>query len=342
MLNITFLTDSWMASFNSYGLCITVAASLHYFLLASFTWMCIEAIHMYFALVKVFNIYVRHYILKFCVIGWGIPAVVVGTLLCINVDIYGAETNMKSANPAEMFCWMKDDTAFYLSVVAYFGLVFLINVSMFIVVLRQIQTMRSKQHRNTALNIFSHHLKGCASLTVLLGLTWGFTFFAWGEARYTFLYLFSIFNTLQGFFIFIFHCVRKDNVRNQWRIHLCCGKFQLSEYSEWSRTGTNAKTKDGRTDSIARSNKSCESNSTTISSNGSRNNLIPPQNYGNDSDYSIDYSWPFDSDTDKNLEQRHVERKQQLPPHNLSQRQSPAGVSANPQCTHTVHTLYTH
>lgn len=70
-LSMLFLLDSWLSSFSNYGLCIATAATLHYFLLASFTWMGLEAVHMYFALVKVFNIYVSSYILKFCAVGWG-------------------------------------------------------------------------------------------------------------------------------------------------------------------------------------------------------------------------------------------------------------------------------
>ncbi|XP_067903179.1 adhesion G-protein coupled receptor G4-like [Heterodontus francisci] len=308
MLNIVFLTDSWLASFNSSGLCISVAAALHYFLLTSFTWMCIEAIHMYFALVKVFNIYIRHYILKFCLIGWGFPAIVVGTLLSIDVDVYGYETNMKAANPVDMFCWLRNETTFYISVVAYFGLVFLVNLSMFIVVLSQIQAVRTKRHSSNTHNMLLHHLKSSASLTILLGLTWGFAFFAWGPAKVTFMYLFSIFNTLQGFFIFVFYCLMKENVRTQWRIHLCCGRFKLNQYSDWSRTGTIAKLKDGRTGSLAHSNNSSKSNTTITSSNGSRINLISPQNFGNgisqigpfstnypDPDYSKDYNWSLTS-----------------------------------------------
>ena len=34
-----------------------------------------------------------------------------------------------------------------------------------------------------------------------------------------------------GFFIFLFHCVVKDNVRRQWRTYLCCGKLRLAENS---------------------------------------------------------------------------------------------------------------
>lgn len=70
-MSMLFLVDSWLSSFSNYGLCIATAATLHYFLLASFTWMGLEAVHMYLALVKVFNIYVPSYILKFCAVGWG-------------------------------------------------------------------------------------------------------------------------------------------------------------------------------------------------------------------------------------------------------------------------------
>lgn len=70
-LNLVFLVNSWLSSWGLYGLCVAVASLLHYFLLASFTWMGLEAVNMYFALVKVFNVYVPSYILKFCVLGWG-------------------------------------------------------------------------------------------------------------------------------------------------------------------------------------------------------------------------------------------------------------------------------
>lgn len=71
LLNLVFLLDSWVALYDWRGLCISAAVFLHYFLLVSFTWMGLEAFHMYLALVKVFNTYIRKYILKFCIVGWG-------------------------------------------------------------------------------------------------------------------------------------------------------------------------------------------------------------------------------------------------------------------------------
>ncbi|XP_078544724.1 adhesion G-protein coupled receptor G4 [Lissotriton helveticus] len=241
MLNMMFLINNWVSSFKIYELCISAAILLHYFLLVSFTWMGLEAVHMYFALVKVFNVYVRNYILKFCIVGWGVPAIIVITVVIVNKDFYGIENEVSkevSTSPDDnvSFCWIEDPVVFYISVVAYFGIIFLMNVSMFIVVLHQINAMKSKQHKSV-MSIL-RDLKSTASLTFLLGLTWGFAFFAWGPVKIVFLYLFAITNTLQGFFIFLFHCMLKENVRHQWRLHLCIGRFRLeNSSSDWSRLG---------------------------------------------------------------------------------------------------------
>ncbi|XP_057176373.1 adhesion G-protein coupled receptor G6 [Triplophysa rosa] len=82
----------------------------------------------------------------------------------------------------------------------------------------------------------SKDLRAVVSLTFLLGLTWALAFLAWGPVKVFLLYLFSILNSLQGFFIFLFHCLMKENVRKQWRVHLCCGVFKLQDYSEWTQT----------------------------------------------------------------------------------------------------------
>ncbi|XP_035524672.1 adhesion G-protein coupled receptor G4 [Morone saxatilis] len=239
-LSMFFLLDSWLASFSNYGLCIATAATLHYFLLASFTWMGLEALHMYFALVKVFNTYVPSYILKFCAVGWGVPLVIVSLVLAIDKDAYGSAEPEESAvvlQSTDQFCWVQDDVVFYVTVMAFVLLILLCNISVFIVVLIQIKKMRAnKPSANSHRSL--QDLRAVASLTVLLGLTWAMGFFSFGPGRLVMLYLFSIFNSLQGFFVFLFHCLMKENVRKQWRIYLCCGRFRLSDYSDWSRSVT--------------------------------------------------------------------------------------------------------
>ncbi|XP_051764012.1 adhesion G-protein coupled receptor G6 isoform X2 [Ctenopharyngodon idella] len=239
-LNLVFLLNSWISSFDIYGLCIAVAVTLHYFLLTSFTWMGLGAVNMYFALVKVFNVYVPSYILKFCLLGWGIPLVICGLVLAINRDAYGMNTmsdSQMTLDDSEMFCWVQNDVVFYVTVVSYIAFILLCNGSIFLVVLIQIRNMQFNQPAGTRSGILKD-LRAVASLTFLLGLTWFVAFLAWGPVKVFLLYLFSILNSLQGFFIFVFHCLMKENVRKQWRIHLCCGAFKLQEYSEWSQTAT--------------------------------------------------------------------------------------------------------
>ncbi|NWI02252.1 AGRG4 protein, partial [Tichodroma muraria] len=144
MLNIVFLTNSWLSSFDQPGVCITVATLLHYFLLAAFTWMCLESVHFYLALVKVFNVYVPKYILKCCIAGWGIPAIVVTLVLIINKDFYG-NGSLSESN----FCWIQDNTVFCISVVAYFFLMFLMNTAMFISVLLQIHSVKTRTQKTS-------------------------------------------------------------------------------------------------------------------------------------------------------------------------------------------------
>ncbi|KAM4620336.1 uncharacterized protein ACJ7VT_007019 [Polymixia lowei] len=270
LLNLVFLVDAWLALYpDAVGLCISTAWFLHYFLLASFTWMGLEAVHMYLALVKVFNAYISRYMLKFSLIGWGIPLIVVIVVIAVDKDNYGLVTYGKFADgTTDDFCWLKNDIAFYVAVVAYFCVIFLFNLIMFFVVMVQLcrikrQNPHNAQHRTTL-----QDMRSVAGITILLGLTWGFAFFAWGPVNLAFMYLFAIFNSLQGFFIFVFHCAVKENVRRQWRTYLCCGRLRLAENSEWSRTATQKTTKKSSVTRVTslHSFKSSQSNNSSFSS----------------------------------------------------------------------------
>ncbi|XP_057263111.1 adhesion G-protein coupled receptor G6 isoform X4 [Pezoporus wallicus] len=271
-LNLIFLLDGWIASFDIDGLCIAVAALLHFFLLATFTWMGLEAVHMYIALVKVFNTYIRRYILKFCIIGWGLPALVIAIVFAsANTNashVYGKQLYGKDANGqgGDNFCWIKNEVVFYVTCAGYFGIMFLMNVAMFIVVMVQICGRNGKRTNRSLKEEILRNLRSVVSLTFLLGMTWGFAFFAWGPLTLPFLYLFSIFNSLQGLFIFVFHCAMKENVQKQWRRHLCCGRFRLADNSDWSKTATNIIKKSSDNLGKSLSSSSIGSNSTYLTS----------------------------------------------------------------------------
>lgn len=52
--------------------------------------------------------------------------------------------------------------------------------------------------RSSVVSQVLRNLRSVVSLTFLLGMTWGFALFAWGPVSVAFMYLFSIFNSLQG------------------------------------------------------------------------------------------------------------------------------------------------
>uniref|UniRef100_W5KM38 Adhesion G protein-coupled receptor G4b n=1 Tax=Astyanax mexicanus TaxID=7994 RepID=W5KM38_ASTMX len=274
-LNIVFLTNSWLSAFTIYGLCIAVATAQHYFLLASFSWMLLEAVNLYFALVKVFNVYIPSYILKFCVLGW-VPLLICFLVLVVKQQAYASFSDgLERLENAEM-CWIQDDVVFYVTVVGYIGLVLVCNSSIFVVVLLQMKKMRMNQPAGTHRDLLKD-LRGVASLTLLIGLTWSFAFFTWGPAKVPLLYLFTILNSLQ-FFIFVFHCLLKENVRKQWRVHLCFGRFKLQDHSLSHTATVTAKPKQWQlpkfpTVASFRSSKSNSTQSSSASSDSSQRHV---------------------------------------------------------------------
>ncbi|XP_014911614.1 G-protein coupled receptor 56-like [Poecilia latipinna] len=202
LLNVHFLPSQAAASSSSTELCLYVALLLHYSLLASFTWMALEGFHLYLVLVKVFNIYVRRYLLKLSVVGWGLPAVIVTIMVIIRKDTYGrAFLGFSNANETAI-CYITDDTAKMVTTLGLFSVVFLFNVIMFGLTIKWYMggdLNKERRHHEAKQEI-------CTLLTlmVLLGLTWGLIFFSFGHLDTPGLYSFCILNSLQGFSVSIY------------------------------------------------------------------------------------------------------------------------------------------
>ncbi|XP_047424369.1 adhesion G-protein coupled receptor G2 [Mugil cephalus] len=240
LLNVVFLLNSWLALYDAVGLCISTAFFLHYFLLSSFTWAGLEALHMYLSIIRVFTPYLGRYMLKFSLMGWGIPFIVVTVVISVDKNNYGPTSYGRNTNgTSNDFCWIRNDKAFYVGVVGYYLLIFVLCLLVFITVMVQLARIKRQNPHNQSPNrgVMSD-LRSICGLVILLGLTWGFALFAWGPLYLPFIYFFTILNSLQGFLVFVFHCAVKENVRRQWRTYLCCGKLRLAENSEWSRMAT--------------------------------------------------------------------------------------------------------
>ena len=65
-------------------------------------------------------------------------------------------------------------------------------------------------------NVCRSWIKGAFVLEVLLGLTWAFGLAFVSQQTVVFAYIFTIVNSLQGTFIFVFHCVMNEKVTSSF------------------------------------------------------------------------------------------------------------------------------
>ncbi|XP_066504357.1 adhesion G-protein coupled receptor G5-like [Hoplias malabaricus] len=214
LLNASFLFSEWVASLSLEGFCVFVAVMIEYSLLCCFSWMTIEAFHLYLLVVKVFNTYIRYYMLKLSLFAWGVPAVLVATSLSVYnyKAFYGTKkVTLSDTNETTAMCWILDVKFLYGMNLTYFTLTFLLNTSVLFTVTCQIcklQHLGSKKRKLPTCKEICMVL----GLTCLLGITWGLAFLSSGYTNYPILYLFCICNTLQGLFMFlwVYGTIRKN------------------------------------------------------------------------------------------------------------------------------------
>ena len=99
--------------------------------------------------------------------------------------------------------------------------VFLFNCAIFVVVIKVLIQHTFNKSRNTNSKKIKKRLAiSIFGIMTLFGLTWIFGIFTIFGASLTFQYLFAIFNSLQGFMIFVFFCVIPKDTRELWIQHL--------------------------------------------------------------------------------------------------------------------------
>ncbi|KAJ8417877.1 hypothetical protein AAFF_G00227200 [Aldrovandia affinis] len=210
LLNVHFLPSQQVASLSISGPCVYLAIVLHYSLLATFTWTAIEGFHLYLLLVRVFNIYIKRYLVKLGLVGWGLPAVVVAIIAIVDSDIYQRVTLRPSNNSTitVKMCYLQNTTVQMFNI-SLCGLVWTFSLIMLAVTCKLMVSLRSESVPGGK----SQAWKGICSIlgiTCLLGITWGLVFFSFGQLPTPAIYLFCVLNSLQGFFIFLWICISKQ------------------------------------------------------------------------------------------------------------------------------------
>nr|XP_048287884.1 adhesion G protein-coupled receptor G3 isoform X2 [Myodes glareolus] len=198
LLNLTFLISVGSSSQGPPSSCWVRAAIFHYFLLCVFTWMGLEAFHLYLLAIRVFNTYFGHYFLKLSLLGWGLPALVV--IAVGSSNSYGVYTLRDQENRTSLeLCWFQKEPVLYATVHGYFLVSFLFGAVVLALVAWKIFTLSSvtagKEQGQTWRSVFT-----VLGLSSLVGMTWGLAVLT--PLGLSTIYIFALFNSLQGVFIF--------------------------------------------------------------------------------------------------------------------------------------------
>ncbi|OWK12438.1 hypothetical protein Celaphus_00003082 [Cervus elaphus hippelaphus] len=204
--------------------CRLVAVLLHYCFLAAFCWMSLEGVELYFLVVRVFQ---GQDLRKrwLCLIGYGVPLIIVGISAGAYTKGYGREK----------FCWLNFEGGFLWSFVGPVTFIVLGNAIIFVI------TVWKLTQKFSEINPDIKKLKKIRVLTItaiaqlfVLGCTWVFGLLLFDPESWVLSYIFSILNCLQGFFLFVLYCLLNKKVREEYRKWACM--VAGNKYSEFATT----------------------------------------------------------------------------------------------------------
>ncbi|XP_032252017.1 CD97 antigen isoform X3 [Phoca vitulina] len=208
--------------------CRLVAVLLHYFFLAAFCWMSLEGVELYFLVVRVFQ---GQGLSKWqlCLIGYGVPLLIVAISAAVNSEGYGRT----------LYCWLNPARGFLWSFLGPVTFIVLCNAVVFVT------TVWKLTQKFSEINPDMKKLKKARVLTItavaqlfVLGSTWVFGLFLFNPQSWLLSYTFTILNCLQGLFLFVLHCLLNKKVREEYR--RWAGRVTANRYSEFttSTSGT--------------------------------------------------------------------------------------------------------
>ena len=138
---------------------------------------------------------------------------------------------MKVLSPCS--CFISNVIVFFVAFLGPIFVILLFNIITSIIVIKALikHTRKKIEHTDENESKFSSVLRLLIStigIMTTFGLTWLFGAFTILDASLPFQILFTVFNSFQGFFIFLFYCVINNEARQAWYAVLPCKKACLT------------------------------------------------------------------------------------------------------------------
>uniref|UniRef100_UPI00358ED02E adhesion G protein-coupled receptor L3-like n=1 Tax=Myxine glutinosa TaxID=7769 RepID=UPI00358ED02E len=186
-------------------LCGLTAGLLHFLLLAAFCWMLAEGMQLYAMLVTVFESGKSRRIPMYAA-SYGLPAVIVMISAAVYHQGYGTDYG----------CWLTTERGFIWSFLGPVCVILLLNIGFLSVTFYKMCSHSPVlPQQPSRMHTLRSWTLGAFSLLCLLGLTWISGLFFISARAIVAAYVFTIFNALQGLFIFIFHCCMQKKVKKE-------------------------------------------------------------------------------------------------------------------------------
>ncbi|XP_028827573.1 adhesion G protein-coupled receptor E2-like [Denticeps clupeoides] len=190
-------------------LCQVLAGVLHFLYLCSFAWMNLEAALLFFLVrklnrLRVFQAERLHWGYMYLV-AYGFPLIVVGVSAAVMPDGYGNEQ-----------CWLKTEKGFRWSFLGPVTFILACNTVLFMAIFISFYSTltRAQNDISQITQTRTLMLKSMVQF-IILGCPWILGFFEMKDMALK--VIFIVFNSQQGTFIFLVHCVLNEGVRQQYR-----------------------------------------------------------------------------------------------------------------------------
>uniref|UniRef100_A0A8R1I4T3 Latrophilin Cirl n=1 Tax=Caenorhabditis japonica TaxID=281687 RepID=A0A8R1I4T3_CAEJA len=218
LAEITFLAG--IARTDDSVQCGIIAGALMYMFLCALTWMLLEGYHIHRMLTEVFPSDPRRF--SYLLVGYICPAIVTFIAYLYNSNGFGTADH----------CWLTthDNFVWFFAGPACF--IFCVNSLVLVKTLCTVYQHTSGgylpcRHDVDSGRSIRNWVKGSLALACLLGVTWLLGLFWIKDSRsIAMAYAFTITNSLQGLFIFLFHVVFAEKMRkdfSHWMYRRGCG-----------------------------------------------------------------------------------------------------------------------
>ncbi|XP_063305290.1 adhesion G protein-coupled receptor E1-like [Pelobates fuscus] len=191
-------------------ICAIIAGGIHFLFLCAFSWMSLESILLF---LTVRNLQAMNYLSSrhshfplLCAFGFGIPTIIVTITASLRPTEYGTSR----------ICWLSLNIIW-----SFLGPILVhivVNTILLIFTLHLLRVKLSSLNANVS-TLKDKRLLVFKSLAqvFILGCTWFLGYFQFGSGAIVMSYLFTIFNSLQGAFIFLVHCLLNRQVRDEYK-----------------------------------------------------------------------------------------------------------------------------